>query len=105
MKKSSLVAAGAATGAGIATVISGGSLVPIVGAAVGGFVTDVVTEVADSPVAKVINKAPDNLWTVAQKAVEIGGFGLLLLLLGPILIGWVLPGPTKLNRERKEEKK
>ena len=102
MKKSGLVAVGAATGAGIASVASGSALAPIAGAAAGGFVTDAVTEIADSPAAKIINRAPDNLWTVAQKAVEIGGFGLLLLFLGPILIGWILPGPTQLNRRKKK---
>jgi hypothetical protein len=104
MKKSGLVAVGAATGAGIATVASGSALAPIAGAAAGGFITDAVTEVVDSPAARIIHKAPDNLWTVAQKAVELGGFGLLLLFLGPVLIGWILPGPTQLNRQKKSGK-
>lgn len=102
IKKGAVVGAGAGVGAGVATLASGGVAAPVVGAAVGGFVTDVVTGVGVSSAVKAtkIVAAPDNLWSVAQKAVEVGGWGLVLFIIVPIILGWLLPGPTKLNRKK-----
>jgi hypothetical protein len=47
-----------------------------------------------------IDAAPDTIWTVAQKAVELGGIGLILaLVIVPAVAGWLIPGPTRLNRK------
>lgn len=104
VKKSAVVATGAATGAVAGAVASGGVAAPIVGASVGAFVTDVVTEIGGGTAAKAVKiaAAPDNLWSVAQKAVEIGGLGLILFFLVPVVLGWLLPGPLKLNRDKKK---
>jgi hypothetical protein len=48
----------------------------------------------------VVTHAPDNLWSVVQRLVEIGGIGLILaLIVVPLLVGWITPGPTRLNRK------
>ena len=44
--------------------------------------------------------APDNIWTIMQSLVEIGGWALLLIFVAPMIIGWILPGP--LERKRKQ---
>ena len=102
LKESTIVATGAGTGAVVGTVISGGVGAPILGAMTGAFATDVVTEVlTTSKETQTIIKAPDNFFTLLHKMVEIGGWALVLIFVLPIILGWALPGPTKLNRKKK----
>jgi len=50
----------------------------------------------------VVSEAPDNLWSVVQRLIELGGIGLILaFVIVPLLAGWLIPGPTKLNRREK----
>ena len=102
LKKSTVVATGAAIGATAGTVLSGGALAPIAGAMTSAFVTDVVTEtMMDTRIRGIdMDCAPDNIWTIMQSLVEIGGWALLLIFVAPMLIGWILPGP--LERKRKQ---
>ncbi len=101
LKKSTVVATGAAIGATAGTVLSGGVLAPIAGAMTSAFVTDVVTEtMMDTRMRGIDMKcAPDNIWTIMQSLVEIGGWALLLIFVAPMIIGWILPGP--LERKKK----
>ena len=101
LKKSTVVATGAAIGATAGTVLSGGALAPIAGAMTSAFVTDVVTETMMDTRMRGIDMdcAPDNIWTIMQSLVEIGGWALLLIFVAPMIIGWILPGP--LERKKK----
>ena len=100
LKESSVVATGSAIGAGVGTAISGGVGAPILGAMTGAFVTDVATEVLTTGrETQTIIKAPDNFFTLLDKIVEIGGWTLMLIFVVPIVLGWILPSPTKLNRK------
>ena len=100
LKESSVVATGSAIGAGVGTAISGGVGAPILGAMTGAFVTDVATEVlTTNQETQTIIKAPDNFFTLLHKMVEIGGWALVLIFVVPIILGWILPSPTKLNRK------
>ena len=102
IKKATVVATGAAIGATAGTVLSGGALAPIAGAMTSAFVTDVVTETMMDTRMRGIDMecAPDTIWTVAEKAVEMGGIGLILaFVVLPVIAGWLIPGPTKLNRK------
>jgi len=101
LKKSTVVATGAAIGATAGTVLSGGALAPIAGAMTSAFVTDVVTEtMMDTRIRGIdMDCAPDNIWTIMQSLVEIGGWALLLIFVAPMIIGWILPGP--LERKKK----
>ena len=102
LKKATVVATGAAIGATAGTVLSGGVLAPILGATTTAFVTDVVTETMMDTRTRGIDMdcAPDTIWTVAEKAVELGGIGLILaFIVVPVIAGWLIPGPTKLNRK------
>jgi len=102
IKKATVVATGAAIGATAGTVLSGGALAPIAGAMTSAFVTDVVTEtMMDTRIRGIdMECAPDNIWTIMQSLVEIGGWALLLIFVAPMIIGWILPGP--LERKRKQ---
>ena len=100
LKESTVVATGSAIGAGVGTAISGGVGAPILGAMTGAFVTDVATEVlTTNQETQTIIKAPDNFFTLIHKMVEIGGWALVLIFALPMVLGWALPGPTKLNRK------
>jgi hypothetical protein len=94
-----VVATGAALGATVGTVLSGGVLAPIAGAMTSAFVTDVVTEISYRTAVSDMDCAPDNIWTILQSLVEIGGWALLLIFVAPMIIGWILPGP--LERKKK----
>ena len=101
IKKSAIV--GGATGATALTASLVGAPVPIILAATTtAFVASAVTDVAiTGKTGKVtMNEcAGDNFWTLLGQIVEMGGWFLLLLLLVPMVIGWVLPGP--LERKKK----
>ena len=100
LTESTVVATGSAIGAGVGTAISGGVGAPILGAMTGAFVTDVATEVlTTNQETQTIIKAPDNFFTLLHKMVEIGGWALVLIFVVPIILGWILPSPTKLNRK------
>ena len=100
LKESTIVATGAGTGAVVGTVISSGVGAPILGAMTGAFVTDVATEVLTTgQEGQTIIKAPDNFFTLLHKIVEIGGWTLMLIFVAPMILGWIIPSPTKLNRK------
>jgi hypothetical protein len=105
--KSSLMT-GAAT---VATVGAVSALTPsviapaIVGGVTAASVSALVAEssVKSEPIAvtaeTVVNKAPDNFFTLLGKLVGMGGWLLGLVFLVPMVLGWILPGP--LERKKK----
>lgn len=96
IKKAGIVATGAALGATAGTVFSGGAIAPIAGAMTTAFVTDVATEISSTTTTEhSMDCAPDNIWTIMQSLVEIGGWALLLIFVVPMIIGWILPGPLE----------
>ena len=96
VKKAGIVATAAGTGAVAGTVFSGGAIAPIVGATTSAFVADAVIEVTDtSPTIMEGSCAPDNFWTLLGKLVEMGGWALILIIVVPIILGWILPGPLE----------
>ena len=91
--------AGAALGAGAATVMSGGVTAPMVGALAGastGIVLADLTE-KDSNVVQTIERK--SFFMLIEELVEVAGWMLILFFVGPIIIGWILPGP--LERKKK----
>ena len=100
VKKATVVATGAALGATAGTVLSGGVLAPIAGAMTSAFVVDVVTEISYRTAVSDMDCAPDNIWTIMQSLVEMGGWALLLIFVAPMVIGWILPGPLEKKRKQ-----
>ena len=103
LKKAGIVSLGAGGGAIAGTVLSGGVAAPILGATATAFVTDVVTEAM--PIGntgkKLMNDcAPDNFWSLLGSLVEMGGWFLLLLILVPMILGWILPGPLEKKKKK-----
>jgi hypothetical protein len=99
IKKAGIVATGAAVGATAGTVLSGGVIAPIAGAMTTAFVADVVTEISYRTAVSDMDCAPDNIWTIMQSLVEIGGWALLLIFVAPMIIGWILPGPLEKKKK------
>jgi len=101
IKKAGIVATGAAVGATAGTVFSGGVIAPIAGAMTTAFVTDVaIATMGSSPTTMVDGScAPDNFWSLLGSLVEMGGWALILIVVAPMILGWILPGP--LERKKK----
>ena len=103
---------GAATTAvdGATTALTGGAIVPT--AVVGGVTAATVSALtAESPVKgepiavtaeTVVNKAPDNFFTLLGKLVGMGGWLLCLVLLLPMILGWIIPGPLTTHKKKKK---
>ena len=107
--KSSLIT-GAATSAvvGVTSVLPGGVIVPTVASGLtAATVSALSAEKPGEPIAvtaeTVVNKAPDNFWSLLGKLVGMGGWLLGLVILLPMVLGWILPGP--LERRKKGKKK
>jgi len=108
--KSSLMT-GAATSAvvGVTSVLPGGVIVPSIA---GGVTAATASALAAGKSDKgepisvtadtVVNKAPDNFFTLLGKLVGMGGWLLGLVLLLPMVIGWIIPGPLTTNRRKKK---
>ena len=107
--KSGLIT-GAATSAvvGVTSVLPGGVIVPTVA---GGWTAATASALsAESPVKgqpiavtadTVVNKAPDNFFTLLGRLVGMGGWLLGLVLLLPMVIGWIIPGPLQRAKKKK----
>ena len=106
--KSGLIT-GAATSAvvGVTSVLPGGVIVPTVAGGLTAATASALT--AESPVKgqpiavtadTVVNKAPDNFFTLLGKLVGMGGWLLGLVLLLPMVIGWIIPGPLQKVRKK-----
>ena len=101
---------GATSGVVAATgLLTGGAVLPtaIAGGVTAGTVSALTAEpkiqAAEITAETVVSEAPDNLFSVFQKLIELSGIGLILaFVIVPLLAGWLIPGPTKLNRSEKK---
>ena len=109
--KSSLMT-GAATSAivGVTSVLPGGVIVPTVAGGLTAATASALTaekRVKGEPISvtadTVVNKAPDNFWTLLGKLASTGGWLLILVFVVPMILGWILPGP--LERKKKGSSK
>ena len=90
----------AAIGAGAATVISGGVTAPMAGALVGASTGIVLADLTEDEIAEgVAYIERKSFFTIIEDLVEVAGWGLILFFVGPIILGWILPGP--LERKKK----
>ena len=107
--KSSLIT-GAATSAvvGVTSVLQGGVIVPTVASGLTAATASALSAekpVKGQPIAvtadTVVNKAPDNFFTLLGKLVGMGGWLLGLVLLLPMVIGWIIPGPLQKVKKKR----
>ena len=107
--KSSLIT-GAATSAvvGATSVLPGGVIVPTVASGLTAATASALTaekSVKGEPIAvtadTVVQQAPDNFFTLLGKLVGMGGWLLGLVLLLPMVIGWIIPGPLQKVKKKR----
>ena len=93
---------------GVTSVLPGGVIVPTVAAGLTAATASALT--AEDPVKgepisvtadTVVNKAPDNFFTLLGKLVGMGGWLLGLVLLLPMVIGWIIPGPLQKVKKKR----
>ena len=109
--KTGLMTGAATTAAvGVTTALTGGAIVPT--SVVGGTTAAVASALtADDPVKgepisvtadTVVNKAPDNFWTLLGKLISMGGWALILIVLVPMIFSWLMPGPIQFKGKKKK---
>ena len=108
--KSSLITGAATTAVvGVTSVLPGGVIVPTVAAGLTAATASALT--AESPVKgepisvtadTVVNKAPDNFWTLLGKLISMGGWALILIVRVPMLFSWLMPGPIQFKGKKKK---
>ena len=109
LKTGLMTGAAVTTLVGATTALTGGAIVPT--AVVGGTTAAVASALtAEKPVKgqpiavtadTVVNKAPDNFFTLLGKLVGMGGWLLGLVLLLPMVIGWIIPGPLQKVKKKR----
>ena len=107
--KSSLMTGAATTAVvGVASALTPSVIVPAIAGGTTAAVASAITaepSVRGEPVSvtadTVVNKAPDNFFTLLGKLVGMGGWLLGLVLLLPMVIGWIIPGPLQKVKKKK----
>ena len=106
--KSSLMTAGATTAVvGVASALTPSVIVPAIA---GGTTAAVASALTAEPSVKaanitadtVVNKAPDNFWTLFGKLISMGGWALILIVVVPMLFSWLMPGPIQFKGKKKK---
>ena len=112
LKKAAIVGSAAGLGATAGSVISGGVIAPIAASTMSASVASVVADqVVKQPTptqplevtgdATIIQEAPSNFFSLLQQLVEMGGWLLILVILVPMVLGWILPGPLEKRKKKK----
>ena len=102
LKKAAIVGGITTAAAGVGSVVSSGALVPAVA---GGLAASVMSVGADLSSEKtggttLNNCVEPNFFSVVQQLVESGGWLLTLVILVPMVLGWILPGPLERRKKK-----
>ena len=102
LKKAGITSLATGAAVTVATALSSGATVPILAATTTAFVASAVTDIAitGNSGRLVMNEcAPDNFWSLLGSIIEMGGWLLILIILVPMILGWILPGPLEKKRK------
>ena len=109
IKKAAIIGGSAGLGATAGSVISTGAIAPIAGSMIAASAASVVTTGlgTEEPIqaleitgdATIVQEAPSNFFSLLQELVEMGGWLLILVILVPMVLGWVLPGPLEKKKK------
>ena len=105
LKKAALIGGGSLGAGAIASIATSGTAPVLLASAVGASATSVVADVMTPSkkggvMATASSCAPDNFWTLLGDLVSMGGWLLILVIVAPMVLGWILPGP--LERKKKQ---
>ena len=98
LKKAMIVGGGTLGAGAIASIATSGTAPVLLASVAGASVTSVVADVMESntPSQRGVDMtscAPDNFWTLLGDLVSMGGWLLILVIIIPMVLGWILPGP------------
>jgi hypothetical protein len=106
LKKAALIGTGSIGAGAIASIATSGTAPVLLAAAGGASVTSVAVDLMETPqggnMPTAASCAPDNFWTLLGDLVSMGGWLLILVIVIPMILGWLLPGP--LERAKKKRK-
>mgnify|MGYP001070241737 CR=1 FL=1 len=101
LKKAALIGGGSLGAGAIASIATSGTAPVLLASAVGASVTSVgVDLMRGESMPTAASCAPDNFWTLLGGIVEMGGIYLILILLIPMILGWLLPGPLEKKKKK-----
>ena len=105
LKKAAMIGGGSLGAGAIASIATSGTAPVLLAGAVGASATSVVADVMTpskkgGAMATASSCAPDNFWTLLGDLVSMGGWLLILVIVAPMVLGWILPGP--LERKKKQ---
>ena len=107
LKKAALIGGGTMVPGAIASLASSGTAPVLLASTVGASVTSVVADQVIQPSSRhtggsmptAASCSPYNFWTLLGDLVSMGGWLLILVVIVPMVLGWILPGP--LERKKK----
>ena len=107
--KSSLMTAGATPAVvGVASALTPSVIAPAIAGGITAATASALTaepSVKGEPISvtaeTVVNKAPDNFWTLLGKLISMGGWALILIVLVPMVFSWLMPGPIQFKGKKK----
>ena len=104
LKKAAMIGGGSLGAGAIASIATSGTAPVLLASAGGASVTSVVADVMTPSkkggvMASASSCAPDNFWTLLGSLVEMGGWFLILIVVAPMVLGWILPGPLEKKKK------
>ncbi len=112
IKKAAIIGGSAGLGATAGSVISGGVIAPIAASTMSASVASVVADqtvkqpTPTQPLeitgdATVVQEAPSNFWDLLGELVGMGGWLLILIIVVPMVLGWIIPGPLTTHKKKR----
>ena len=105
LKKAMIVGGGSLGAGAIASIATSGTAPVLLASVAGASVNSVVADVMESntPSQRGVDMtscAPDNFWTLLGDLVSMGGWLLILVIIIPMVLGWILPGPLARKKSK-----
>ena len=102
LKKAALIGGGSLGAGAIASIATSGTAPVLLASAVGASVTSVGVEILAPQTGDTTlnNCAESNFWDVIGQLIEMGGWLLILVVLVPMVLGWILPGPLERRKKK-----
>mgnify|MGYP003639179600 CR=1 FL=1 len=111
IKKAGIIGASAGLGATAGSVISGGAIAPIAGSMIAASVASAATtglgtgeptqalEITGD--ATIVQEAPSNFFDLLGELISMGGWLLILIVVVPMVLGWIIPGPLTTHKKKR----
>ena len=109
LKKASIISGASLAAASVTSAFSSGVTAPLLAGASTAFATSVVADqMHSSPTTgkgdsrhTAYSCAQDIFWTLLGDLVSMGGWLLILVIVIPMVLGWLLPGPLEKAKKKK----